>query len=84
MGACINTDVRAADHRRGGRGSFARVQAFLASVERPHLEQRVPQGAGRFYSSMLGTAQHLRYKITLNILYHEMDLAFDDMYCTYG
>jgi hypothetical protein len=62
VGACINTDVRAADHRRGGRGSFARVQTFLASVERPHLEQRVPQGAGRFYSSMLGTAQHLRYK----------------------
>jgi len=46
-----------------GSGSFARVLAFLATIERPFLEQRIPGGMGKFYSSMLGTAQHLRYHL---------------------
>ena len=59
VGTCINTDVRAANHRQG-YGSFNRVLAFLAAIERPHLETRIPREEGKFYSSMLGTAKHLR------------------------
>ena len=59
VGTCINTDVRAANHRQG-YGSFNRVLAFLAAIERPHLEKRIPREEGKFYSSMLGTAKHLR------------------------
>jgi hypothetical protein len=61
VGACISTDVRAAHHRQG-YGSFNRVLAFLAAVERPHLDGVIPKEEGCFYSSMLGTAKHLRYQ----------------------
>ncbi len=59
VGACINTDVRGANYRQG-HGSFGRVLSFLARVEQPFMETRIPQETGRFYSSMLGTARHLR------------------------